>query len=968
MVDSAVRSLPPQAAWFNLNLQESQTQLGVDLAQGLSEPEARKRLAEHGPNLLITVAGRSPWRLLWDQFTSPLVVILIIAALVSGLLWAIEGSGHEPLPYDALVILAIVILNALLGFFQEYQAERAVDALKELVAPEVSVRREGHRRRIPVAEVVPGDVLLLESGDKVAADARLAVAVNLNVDEAALTGESVQAHKQTQPLADPKMELGDRTNMVFMGTAISYGRAEALVTATGMRTQMGSIATMIQGVEEKETPLQQELAVVGKQLGILVLIICGVVAVTGILREADVTTDFLLTIFLFSVALAVAAIPEGLPAVVTAVLSLGVRRMAQRNAIVRRLPAVETLGSTTVICSDKTGTLTRNEMTVRRILLGAETVLEVDGQGYVPQGSFRGIDGADGADGADGTDGDQLRPRLAHLLRMAALNGDAELVQDAQNRWQIEGDPTEGALVVAARKVDLHEDHLRKQFPRLGEIPFSSERKRMTTIHALPEADGGVLVAYVKGAPDVLIQLCAFIRAADGAPQPLTHDLRETVLARSNEFAEKALRTLGFASGPIPPHARTDLGDYLPDVVETDLIWEGMAGMIDPPRSEARDSVALARRAGIRTKMITGDHAITALAIAKELGITGPTGGYLTGHQLSEMDDNALAQAVTGVDVFARVNPEHKLRIIHALKSHKEVVAMTGDGVNDAPALKKADIGVAMGITGTDVSKEASDMILADDNFSTIVAAIGEGRTIFNNIRKFIRYLLSSNMGEVLTMFFAILGADVLGLSGTDGHLFLPLLAVQILWINLVTDGGPALALGVESAEPGQMAHSPRSAHTPVIDRAMWTTILLVGMIMSLGTLAVLDGYLPGGLFEFVTFGEDAALTIRHARTMAFTTLVMFQVFNVFNARSATLSIFRLGIFKNRWLLLAVAASVILHAVVIYWSPMQNAFQTVALSGMDWLVAVAVGSSVVVIVELLKLTPIFGRRRLLTAR
>ncbi len=953
MANSDIPSSFDKEAWFTLDVAESQTRLGVDVAQGLDEAEAGERLLRHGPNELVAVAGRPAWRLLWDQFTEPLVVVLIVAAAVSGLLWVIEGTDHEPVPYEAIVILAIVILNALLGFFQEYQAERAVDALKDLVAPEVNVRREGHRHHIPARDVVPGDVLLLESGDKVPADARLAVAVNLNVNEAALTGESVQAHKHTKALADPKLELGDRANMLFMGTAISYGRAEALVTATGMKTQMGRIATLIQEVQGEETPLQRELAVVGKQLGILVLAICGVVVVAGVARTGEMSAAILINMFLFGVALAVAAIPEGLPAVVTAVLSLGVRRMAQRNAIVRHLPAVETLGSATVICSDKTGTLTRNEMTVRRILLGGAEVVGVNGEGYTPQGEFRGINGADF---------ESLRPRLARLLRMAALNGDAELVQDAQGRWQIEGDPTEGALVVAARKLAEQEDHLRQAFPRLGEIPFSSERKRMTTIHQAPEAGADELVAYVKGAPDVLVPLCAFVRGVDGAPQPLTDELRAQVLAHGEAFAGDALRTLGFASGPVPAHARTDQGDYQPEVVEVGLIWEGLVGMIDPPRSEVRASVALARRAGIRTKMITGDHAITGMAIAKELGIVEEAGRYLTGRQLSAMDDAALALVVPEVDVYARVNPAHKLRIIQALKSHNDVVAMTGDGVNDAPALKQADIGVAMGITGTDVSKEASDMVLADDNFATIVAAIGEGRTIFDNIRKFIRFLLSSNMGEVLTMLLAIIGADILGLSGADGHFFLPLLAVQLLWINLITDGGPALALGVDPADPDSMQRPPRAAHEPVIDRRMWVTIVLVGLVMSLGTLAVLDGYLPGGLFEFVSFGPDPDWTVRYARTMAFTTLVMFQMFNVFNARSATLSILRLGLFTNRWLLMAVGASVFFHTVVIYWTPMQNAFETVPLTAQDWLVAIGVGFSIIVVVELLKMVRLFGQK------
>ncbi len=943
------RTAPPHAdvspegrEWFLMSVDETTSTLEVDPKQGLSTDEVKRRQEKYGPNELTEEDRIQPWQILLQQFTEPLVLVLIAASVVSAILWVIgRGSpGHEPLPYDSIVILAIVILNALLGFFQEYRAEQAVAALKQMASPESTVRRNGKIQEIPARDLTPGDVLLLEAGDRIPADARLIQMANINVEESALTGESVPVHKQLRALEDPEASLGDRKNMVYMGSAVTYGRGEAVVVATGMQTQMGSIATLIQGVEEEETPLQRELARIGKQLGILVLVVAAVVTLTGVLREGSFSSSILIDMFLFGVALAVAAIPEGLPAVVTAVLALGVRRMAERNAIVRRLPAVETLGSATVICSDKTGTLTRNQMTVRQVLLGVDRVLSVSGEGYDPDGDFKTEDGSSFA---------KDDPHLVALLRGATLNNDARLVRNAEDRWAIEGDPTEGALLVAACKAGIDPEELRLHMPRNGEIPFSSERKRMATIHKLDDRP----IAFEKGAPDVVIDLCSHVRV-DGGIEPMTPEQRERILELNAEFAGGALRTLAFASREISDDL-ADQDEYNADELERDLVWEGLMGMIDPPRAEAKDSVAQAHDAGIRTIMITGDHALTALAIAKELGIAAEDARAVTGQELGRMDEAELSEVVRTVNVYARVNPEHKLDIVRALKDHGEVVAMTGDGVNDAPALRQADIGVAMGITGTDVSKEASDMVLADDNFATIVAAIAEGRSILDNIKKFIRYLLSSNAGEVMTMFFGIVLASVLGLVDEGGELFLPLLAVQILWINLVTDGGPALALGVDPAEEGLMARPPRDRTESVINRSMWATIGLVGFVMMLGTLFVLDGYLPGGLFELINFSQDGEFVTQYARTAAFTTLVMFQMFNVFNMRSERRSIFTSGLFHNRWLWIAVFSSLLLHLLVVYFPPLQRAFDTVPLTLFDWLLAAAVASSVVVVMEVVKL-------------
>lgn len=934
-------------SWFQYTPEETLSHFEVEAEQGLTQDEVERRLAEFGPNELSEEGKTGPWQILFQQFKEPLVIVLIAAAAVSALLWAI-GSGHEgePVPYDAVVILAIVILNALLGFIQEYRAEQAVEALKQMAAPESTVRRDGEIRDVNATELVPGDILLLEAGDRIPADVRLIQTANLEIEEAALTGESVPVHKQTAALAQEDVSLGDRTNMAFMGSVVTYGRGEAVVTATGMGTEMGSIATLIQNVEEEDTPLQIELARVGKQLGVLVLVISAVVTITGVVSEGSLSGSILIDMFLFGVALAVAAIPEGLPAIVTAVLALGVRRMAGRNAIVRRLPAVETLGSTTVICSDKTGTLTRNQMSVRRILLGTDGVLSVEGQGYRPEGQF--LD-------QDGSEFDPQDEHLGALLQGAALNNDARLVNDQEVGWRIDGDPTEGALLVAAQKAGIDPESLRREMPRKSEIPFSSERKRMATIHQTSDKP----IAFEKGAPDVVIDLCTQVRCRDEV-LPLTPERREEILRINEQYASEALRTLAFASRTIQPDQDHE-GDFSAEEVEHDMVWEGLVGMIDPPRAEARDSVAQARKAGIRTVMITGDHALTALAIARELGIAGEGDRAINGREIEAMSDSELTDSVGSINVYARVNPEHKLRIVRALKEQGEVVAMTGDGVNDAPALRQADIGVAMGITGTDVSKEASDMVLADDNFATIVAAISEGRSILDNLRKFIRYLLSSNAGEVLTMFVAILLAGILDLQTADGSFFLPLLAVQILWINLVTDGGPALALGIDPAEPGLMDRPPRDRNEPIISMRIWSFIGLVGAVMMAGTLFVLDGYLPGGLVTLGAMDTDPSERVRHARTAAFTTLVMFQMFNVFNCRSQRRSVFGSELFHNRWLWLAVAGSLLLHVVVVYWTPLQNAFETYPLTGMDWLISTLVGASVLVVVEIVKRFGLFGR-------
>jgi Ca2+-transporting ATPase len=910
--------------------------LHVDPHSGLGRSEAERRLQQHGRNELAQEQPVPGWRKLLAQFTDTLVILLIVAGLVSAGLWLYERNAA--LPYEALAIFAIVLLNAILGYVQQARAEQAVAALRNLSAAHANVIRDGQRQAIAAAELVPGDIVLIEEGDTIPADARLIQSVALQTAEAALTGESLPVEKATAHIAD-EVGLGDRNNMVFSGTAATYGRGCGVVTATGMRTEMGRIAGMLKLAPDETTPLQRELDRVGRLLGAIVIAIAVVMIATILLVEDVHGFSALFDVLILGVALAVAAVPEGLPAVVTAVLAIGVQRMAKRNAIVRHLAAVETLGSANVIASDKTGTLTKNEMTVR-VVVTASGRVRFTGTGYAPDGEVS----RDGDKRIEGT----LRPELFRALTVADRANNAVL-QERGGRWLVQGDPTEGALIVAARKAGLGQEALDTRFARVGEVPFSSERKLMSTVHT--DAERERLVALTKGAADVLLARCSHELLGEQA-RPLSPERRAEILACNDELAGEALRTLGVAFRSLPKDANG--GGGFDEAVEHDLVFLGLIGMIDPPRAEAREAVARAKRAGIRPIMITGDHPKTAAVIAVELGIAAD-GRAVTGAQLAAMDDAALDATVREVSVYARVNPEHKLRIVQALQREGRIVAMTGDGVNDAPALKTADIGIAMGITGTDVSKEAADMVLADDNFASIVAAVEEGRAIFANIRKFLRYLLSSNIGEVMTMFLGVLLAGVIGLGATESGIVLPLLATQILWINLVTDGAPALALGVDPPGPRTMSRAPRPKGEGVLTRRMWQGILLVGTVMAAGTLLVLDACLPGGLIE-------GTGTMRYGQTMAFTTLVLFQLFNVFNARSDERSAFD-GAFTNAYLWAAVGLSLLLHAAVVYVPVLQQAFSTTGLSAGDWLVCAAAASSVLWVRELSKLVTRMRERR-----
>ena len=910
------------------------TAFETDAHGGLSETEAQARLKKLGRNELTAEKSAPAWRKFLTQFQDVLVILLLIAGAISAGVWLYERESK--LPYEAMAIFSVVLLNAIMGYIQESRAESAVSALRKMSAAQASVFRDGVRKSIPAAEVVPGDIILIEEGDTIPADARLIQSIALQTAEAALTGESLPVSKDTLPIAE-EAGVGDRHNMVFSGTAATYGRGKAVVVATGMHTEIGVIARMLKETPAETTPLQKELARVGKILGVTVIVIAVIMIATIILVEDVHGFAALFDVLILGVALAVAAVPEGLPAVVTAVLSMGVQRMAKRNAIVRHLAAVETLGSATVIASDKTGTLTRNEMTVR-VVVTASGRVNFSGTGYEPTGKVT-VNHRDVEEEVDGP----AQIELQRALAVADRANNAVLVE-SDGQWIVQGDPTEGALIVAARKTGLKDDALTARFVRIGEVPFSSERKLMTTIHKDADQEGRLLV-FTKGAPDILLTRCS--QELWGEHERfLTPQRRAEILKINEELAHEALRTLGVAYRSLA--AKTFEAGEADESIEQNLVFAGLIGMIDPPRAEAKDAVARAKAAGIRPIMITGDHPVTAAVIAGELGITS-NGRALTGAEIRKMhDEESRVTMVKNVSVYARVNPEDKLRIVKALQREGAIVAMTGDGVNDAPALKSADIGVAMGITGTDVSKEAADIVLADDNFATIVAAVEEGRAIFSNIRKFLRYLLSSNIGEVMTMFLGVVLADVIGLKIVAGDgVVLPLLATQILWINLVTDGAPALALGVDPADKGIMNQPPRPKKEGVITRSMWHGIFFVGAVVAAGSLIVLDASLPGGLIE-------GSGTMRYAQTMTFTTLVLFQIFNVFNARSDERSLFK-GMFSNKWLWGAVLLSLILQVAVIYTPFLQHAFTTVSLSLGDWLRCAAVASSVLWLRELSKL-------------
>jgi len=899
-----------------------------DARAGLSDAEARERLARYGRNELQAEPRAPAWRRFLAQSKDTLVVLLLVATAISGGLWLHERESA--LPYEALAIFAIVLLNALLGFVQEARAASAVAALRQMAAARARVVRNGVRKSVPAVEVVPGDVIIVEEGDTIPADARLVRSTALQAAESALTGESLPVSKDTRPVA-PDVPLGDRHNMVFSGTAATYGRGKAVVVATGMGTEMGRIAGLLKETPAELTPLQQELDRVGKRLGAMVVAIAVVMIATILVVEDVKGFSAVFDVLILGVALAVAAVPEGLPAVVTAVLSLGVQRAARRNAIVRHLSAVETLGSADVIASDKTGTLTRNEMTVRMVVTASGRV-RFGGTGYAPEGEVS----REGGGPIDGSLALELMRTLA-----AADRANNAVLQEHEGRWTVQGDPTEGALIVAARKAGLESEALDARFARLAEVPFSSDRKLMSTVHGDTERQERVL-ALTKGAPDVLLARCTKEMVGEDE-RPLSAARREEIARVSEELAHEAMRTLAVAYRSLPKEAFDP--ENVDESLEEDLVFLGVIGMIDPPREEARAAVARARAAGIRPIMITGDHPVTASVIAKELGISDGV-RTVSGPQIERMSDEELDRAVREVSVYARVNPEHKLRIVRALRRGGAVVAMTGDGVNDAPALKTADIGIAMGITGSDVSKEAADMVLADDNFATIVAAVEEGRGIYANIRKFLRYLLSSNVGEVMTMFFGVLFADALGLTAEGGGLVLPLLATQLLWINLATDGAPALALGVDPPDAGLMSVPPRPRAEGVITGKMWAYIVLVGAIIAAATLLVLDASLPGGLIE----GKG---DIRYAQTMAFTTLVFLSLFTLFNSRSDDRSAF-VGVFVNKWLWAAIALSLLLQVAVVYTPVLQAAFSTVGLQPRDWIVCAAVGSSVLWLRELVK--------------
>lgn len=936
--------------------------LNVDPRTGLSSEEAKRRLDKFGPNELASAPPVPKWKKFLQQFQDPLVYLLLAATAISLVAWIIEkvnaapGAEGEALPFDSIVIVLILIVNAILGYMQEAKAEEAVNALSEMTAPTSNVLRNGRVERINTTDIVPGDILVLGEGDTVPADGRLLAAASLRIAEASLTGESVPVGKKPATL-DSAKALGDRANMVFNGTSVTQGTGRAIVTGTGMNTQVGKIADLLQSTEDEATPLQKEMNHVSKILGIAVCIIAVVVLLALAVLEGFHSVHDVIDSLLLAVSLAVAAVPEGLAAILTVVLALGVQRMAAHHAIVKKLHSVETLGSASVICSDKTGTLTRNEMTVERVVVPSGEV-ELTGTGYAPEGDMVSIDGS--------AVPENVANEVLATLGAGTLANDGELREgEKPGTWEIVGDPTEVSLVVAARKT--HADKKFAHFDRVAEIPFTSERKRMSVI-ARNATDAGKLTVFAKGAPDVLLSYCDRIYV-NGAIRKLTEGDRQDILDTVERLSREAYRTLGEAFRPLEtdslaqiPGIRTNSAGEISDIseqaeaIEAHLVWCGMVGIIDPPRTEVRDAVAEAHRAGIRTVMITGDHPLTAARIASDLGIIAKDGKALTGDELDAMDETQLDKATSEVSVYARVAPEHKLKIVESLQRQGNIAAMTGDGVNDAPAVKSADIGVAMGITGTEVTKQSAKMILADDNFSTIVAAVREGRGIFDNIRKFLRYLLSSNVGEVFTVFFGVVFAGWLGIKNPESvGVTVPLLATQLLWINLLTDAAPALAMGVDPMTEDVMNRKPRKLTDRVIDGAMWGDIIYIGIIMAIVTLIGMDMHLTSGLFtdrSVDAMGHDAQMV--EARTMGFTILVFAQLFNAIASRSHLQSAF-VGLFSNKWLWGAIGLSIVLQLLVIYVPFLNTAFGTTPLPPMAWLECIGLAFFVLVASEIRKI-------------
>jgi Ca2+-transporting ATPase len=881
--------------WYNRKIGRTAAELEVNLQTGLSGGAAEEKIAQYGYNELKEKDRVTLWQKILQQLKDFLVIILIIASIVSGLMGEIS---------DAIVIIAIVVINAILGVVQEGKAEKALEALQKMSAPNAKVLREGHLKIIPARELVPGDIVLIEAGDSVPADLRLIESVNLKIEEASLTGESVPVEKDAGRVFDAETSLGDRVNMGYMSTIVTYGRGKGIVVATGGKTEIGKIAAAIQSFEDETTPLQLKLNELGKWLGLACLGICALVFIIGFIRQGHI-----LEMFLVAVSLAVAAIPEGLPAVVTIVLAIGMKRLAQKNAIVRRLLAVETLGCVNVICSDKTGTLTQNEMTVVKTLSG-DKICKVTGIGYTPAGEFR-------------TDAQKIEPAgepdLQLLLTGGVLCNDAilEPKEAVENTWEIVGDPTEGALIVAGAKAGLDKAELNEKYRRIAELPFDSERKMMTTFHQ--NFRPGKVVSFTKGAPDVILERCSRIMI-NGKIEPLNGEWKQAIAKVNSNFACEALRVLAFTYREYEKLPETIESDK----IEKDLIFVGLMGMMDPARPEAAAAIRICKEAGIHPVMITGDYQDTAVAVASELSLMRDQTEVMTGAGLDQISNQELEKKVDHLSVYARVSPEHKVRIVETLKKRGHVSAMTGDGVNDAMALKRSDIGVSMGITGTDVAKGTADIILLDDNFATIVAAVEEGRIIYSNIRKFVFYLLSCNVGEILVVFLSILFS-----------LPVPLLPIQLLWLNLVTDSFPALALGTEKGDPDIMRQKPRDKEEPILNKTM-----IIGIIVQ--SVAITGAVLTAYIWAIHKYsGSIAGITERGlymARTIAFTTLITAELIRAYSSRSERIFITKLGIFSNKVMVWASLLSFGLLMAVLYIPVLQPIFKTYALSGHDWII------------------------------
>ncbi len=904
-------------AWHTLNINQSLAQLQVDAKHGLNSHQVEERLVQYGSNELVAAAGRSRWQILLDQFTNIMLIMLIFVAVVSGVMdiWSMQAGEFKGFPFkDTIAIMSVVILNGIMGYLQESKAEQALAALKQLSSPQVRVKRNGQVTEIDGRQLVPGDIILIEAGVKLAADGRLLEAANLQIREAALTGEATAVDKNAQLDLDTEVEVGDRLNLVYQGTEVLVGRGEAVVTKTGMQTELGKIAALLQSVETEPTPLQQRITQLGNVLVKGSLFLVALVVIGGMIPSL-LKNAFDLKLFRelveVSLSMAVAVVPESLPAVITITLALGTQRMVRRQALIRRLPAVETLGSVTTICSDKTGTLTQNKMVVQKVAT-LQHDITVTGEGYQPNGQFQiagnKIDPA-------------THPDLIRVLWGATLCNDA-LLQFNDDQWQIIGDPTEGALVVLAEKAGVSQTSSQQILPRMGEIPFDSDRKRMSVICQ----QGSGYVLFTKGSPEMILERCQGV-AINNVVSAMTDAQRQQILQQNNQLAGQGLRVLGLAYRKLLEVPKA--GD---DRAEQNLIWLGLVGMLDAPRPEVREAVVKCKTAGIRTVMITGDHQLTAQAIAVDLGIAQPSCRVVTGSELAKMSTEDLEDIVDDTNVYARVSPEHKLRIVKALQARHHLVAMTGDGVNDAPALKQADIGVAMGITGTDVSKEASDMVLLDDNFASIVAATEEGRVVYTNIRRFIKYILGSNIGEVL----AIAAAPLLGMGGV------PLSPLQILWMNLVTDGLPALALAVEPPEPNVMNRAPFHPKESIFARGLGSYMVRIGLVFGILTILMMKI-----MYDYTT-ADSYPRDHDTWKTVVFTTLCLAQMAHALAIRSNSQLLIEVNFFTNPYLLWAVSVTTLLQLALVYFPPFQSFFGTHPLDMLE--LGICVGFSMLMLV------------------